>query len=41
VAAQEFAAGRTRFVTINGYVLHIGLALVFFGYAPHIAFVAA
>lgn len=24
--------------TINGYVFHIGLALVFFGYAPHIAF---
>ncbi len=24
---------------INGYVFHIGLALVFFGYAPHIAFV--
>ena len=32
-------AGRTRYVTINGYVLHIGLALVFLGYAPHIAFV--
>jgi nitrate reductase gamma subunit len=29
----------TRFVTLNGYVFHIGLALVFFGYAPHIAFV--
>ena len=26
-------------VTINPYVFHIGLALVFFGYAPHIAFV--
>jgi len=25
--------------TINGYVFHIGLALVFFGYAPHIAFI--
>ena len=25
--------------TLNGYVLHIGLALVVFGYAPHIAFV--
>jgi nitrate reductase gamma subunit len=25
--------------TFNGYVFHIGLALVFFGYAPHIAFV--
>lgn len=29
----------TRFVTLNGYVFHLGLALVFFGYAPHIAFV--
>jgi nitrate reductase gamma subunit len=26
-------------VTINPYVFHIGLAIVFFGYAPHIAFV--
>lgn len=25
--------------TINGYVFHLGLALVFFGYAPHIAFI--
>jgi len=24
---------------INGYVFHIGLALVFLGYAPHIAFI--
>lgn len=30
---------RLLFVTINGYVFHIGLALVFFGYAPHIEFV--
>lgn len=30
---------RTLFVTLNGYVFHIGLALVFFGYAPHIAFI--
>lgn len=30
---------RTLYLTINGYVFHIGLALVFFGYAPHIAFV--
>ena len=29
----------TLYVTINGYVFHIGLALVFFGYAPHIAFI--
>ena len=26
-------------VTVNPYVFHIGLALVVFGYAPHIAFV--
>ncbi|MEO7336511.1 MAG: hypothetical protein ABIV63_08015 [Caldimonas sp.] len=26
-------------VTFNPYVFHIGLALVFFGYAPHIAFI--
>jgi nitrate reductase gamma subunit len=25
--------------TVNGYVFHIGLALIVFGYAPHIAFV--
>jgi nitrate reductase gamma subunit len=25
--------------TLNGYAFHIGLALVFFGYAPHIAFI--
>lgn len=30
---------RLLYVTINGYVFHVGLALVFFGYAPHIAFV--
>jgi nitrate reductase gamma subunit len=31
---------QTALITvINGYVFHIGLALVFFGYAPHIAFV--
>ncbi len=35
---QAFSA-RTHYVTLNGYVFHIGLALVFFGYAPHIAFV--
>lgn len=26
-------------VTVNPYVFHIGMALVFFGYAPHIGFV--
>jgi nitrate reductase gamma subunit len=35
---SEFRAG-ARFATVNGYVLHIGLALVVFGYAPHIAFI--
>ena len=29
----------TTLVTLNPYVFHIGLALVFFGYAPHIAFI--
>ncbi len=28
-----------RFITVNSYVYHIGLAMVFFGYAPHIAFI--
>jgi nitrate reductase gamma subunit len=32
-------SGSTWFVAANAYVFHIGLALVFFGYAPHIAFV--
>jgi nitrate reductase gamma subunit len=32
--------GQTAAVTtFNGYVFHLGLALVFLGYAPHIAFV--
>lgn len=35
---KEFAPS-ARVVTINGYVFHIGLALVFLGYAPHIAFI--
>ena len=29
----------TRLVTIDGYVFHIGLAVIVFGYAPHIAFI--
>lgn len=28
-----------RWIAANGYVFHIGLAVVAFGYAPHIAFV--
>ncbi len=35
---RQFAQA-ARVATINGYVFHIGLAVVFFGYAPHIAFV--
>lgn len=29
----------TAAAVLNGYAFHLGLALVFFGYAPHIAFV--
>lgn len=32
--------GSATLATINPYVFHIGLFLVFFGYAPHIAFVS-
>jgi len=32
-------AASATLVTLNPYVFHIGLALVFFGYAPHIAFI--
>lgn len=35
---KEFGA-TTMVATANGYVFHIGLALIFFGYAPHIAFI--
>jgi len=32
--------GASAFISgLNGYVFHIGLALIFFGYAPHIDFV--
>ena len=35
---QEF--GQAALITSsNGYVFHIGLALVFLGYAPHVAFI--
>ncbi|WP_040329872.1 hypothetical protein [Acidovorax delafieldii] len=49
--ADAFSAAMTRMipsggfhpsatlVNINPYVFHIGLVLVFFGYAPHIAFI--
>lgn len=35
---REFGQA-AQITALNGYVFHIGLALVFFGYAPHIAFV--
>lgn len=35
---REFGAA-AQTAAVNGYVFHIGLALVFFGYAPHIAFI--
>lgn len=38
VPQRGFHASATL-VTINPYLFHIGLALVFFGYAPHIAFI--
>ncbi|MCW5665898.1 MAG: nitrate reductase [Piscinibacter sp.] len=34
----EFAQA-TRFMTINSYVFHLGLAVVVFGLAPHILFI--
>ncbi len=34
----EFGAA-ARVSTVNGYVMHVGLALIAFGYAPHIAFI--
>jgi nitrate reductase gamma subunit len=35
---RDFAPS-TLYIKINGYVFHVGLALVFLGYAPHIAFI--
>lgn len=35
---REFGSG-PRVTAVNGYVFHVGLALVCFGYAPHIAFI--
>lgn len=37
-APKGFAPG-TALVTINPYAFHVGLAVIVFGYAPHIAFV--
>lgn len=38
-AVPEGFSPSATLVTINPYLFHVGLALVFFGYAPHIAFV--
>lgn len=35
---REFGQG-SLITSLNGYVFHLGLALIFFGYAPHIAFI--
>lgn len=35
---QPAFAEATRFTTINGYIFHIGLALIVFGGTPHILF---
>jgi nitrate reductase gamma subunit len=35
----EAFAPSALYVTINSYAFHVGLAFVFFGYAPHIAFI--
>lgn len=35
---RAFGRG-TAAAVLNGYAFHIGLAVVFFGYAPHIAFI--
>lgn len=35
---REFRAS-TRFSVINGYVFHLGLAIIAFGFLPHIAFI--
>lgn len=34
---REFGQS-SMMASVNGYVFHLGLALIFFGYAPHIAF---
>ena len=32
-------AGPTLFVTVNSYVFHVGLAVVVFGFGPHVMFI--
>lgn len=38
-AVRSWLPGSSTLATFNPYLFHIGLAVVFFGYAPHIAFV--
>lgn len=38
VPHREFRAS-TRFSVINGYVFHLGLAIIVFGFLPHIVFI--
>lgn len=38
-AVRSWLPGSRTLATFNPYLFHIGLAVVFFGYAPHIAFV--
>lgn len=38
-APRSWLPGSRTLATFNPYLFHIGLAIVFFGYAPHIAFV--
>jgi nitrate reductase gamma subunit len=36
---RAWVARARRFAALNAYVFHVGLALIFFGYAPHIDFI--
>jgi len=38
-AVHSWLPGSRTLATFNPYLFHVGLVLVFFGYAPHIAFV--
>lgn len=38
-AVRSWLPGSRTLATFNPYLFHLGLAVVFFGYAPHIAFV--
>lgn len=37
-AVRSWLPGSATLATFNPYLFHVGLAVVFFGYAPHIAF---